>query len=119
MSRIPHPYDLWEGWQAGMYEPTTTPKDITAAVDLLAAPAALGEAMRKAIEQWPTEAENWLTRPGTKSRSWLGAAACMTAVGATMASTRAAWSQLTIQQQAAANEAADATYDTWTEGRHA
>lgn len=114
MHRAAHPYTAWEGWRAGMYALSDTPYEHAAdAGRLLADPYALLEAMQKACELWPLETEHWLTRPGAKSRSWLGAAACMVTAGVPALCTRAAWWKLSIAQQAEANLAADLVREDW------
>jgi hypothetical protein len=116
--RIAHPYTAWEGWRAGMYALSDTPVEHTAnAKSLLSDPFALLDAMQKACELWPFETENWLTRPGAKSRSWLGAAACMVEVGAPALCVRAAWWGLSVTQQTEANVAADLVRDEWLTAR--
>lgn len=118
MNRAAHPYTDWEGWQAGMYALSDTPiEHVAASTRLLGDPYALLEAMLKATELWPRETENWLTRPGAKSRSWLGAAACMVTVGAPALCTRAAWWKLSVAQQTEANVAADLVRDEWLTAR--
>jgi hypothetical protein len=114
MRRAAHPYTAWEVWQAGAYALSDTPIEHTnAARRLLADAIALLEAMQKAVELWPREAEHWLTRPGAKSRAWLGGAACMVAAGAPILCTRAAWWELSVAQQVDANAAADLVRDEW------
>jgi uncharacterized membrane protein YdfJ with MMPL/SSD domain len=118
MRRVAHPYTDWEGWQAGAYALSDTPIEHTAAARALLSDAvALLEAMQKACEAWPREAEHWLTRPGAKSRSWLGAAACMVTAGAPFLCTRTAWWALSVTQQADANAAADLVRDEWLAAR--
>ena len=120
MRRVAHPYTAWEGWTAGMYGLSDTPDQHTAAGHaLLTDPYALLDAMGKAVELWPIETENWLTRPGAKSRSWLGAAACMVTAGVPALCTRAAWWRLSPAQQAEANTAADLVRDQWIAAREA
>lgn len=118
MRRVAHPYTAWEGWQAGAYALSDTPiEDTAAAHALLADAVALLEAMQKACEAWPREAEHWLTRPGAKSRAWLGGAACMVAASAPILCTRAAWWKLSPGEQADANAAADLVRDEWLTAR--
>ena len=118
MRRIAHPYTAWEGWQVGAYALSDTPiEDTAAAHALLADAVALLEAMQKACEAWPREAEHYLTRPGAKSRSWLGAAACMVSAGAPFLCTRAAWWKLCDTERADANAAADLVRDEWMAAR--
>lgn len=120
MRRVAHPYTVWEGWQAGMYGLSDQPEqDTAAAAKILGDPRALGDAMRKALALWPLETEHWLSRPGATSRSWLGGAGCMAAVGAPILCTRAAWWKLTAVQQAEANAVADAVRELWITDREA
>lgn len=106
----------WEDYQAGMYGKAEggTANDLTdSAYELLTDPAAFTNAMHGMLGAWPTAAEHYLTRPGAKSRSWLGAAACMWRYEVPEHCTRAAWSLMTADQQAAANAAADDMREAW------
>jgi hypothetical protein len=120
MRRVAHPYMAWEDYLAGMYGESDTPSGHTDdAFELLTDVVDLKSAMRRMLVAWPTAAEHWLTRPGAKSRAWLGAAACMFEHGAPERCTRAAWWLLTSDQQDAANAAADEIRTEWLADREA
>jgi hypothetical protein len=116
MRRAAHPYVRWEDYLAGMYgrvEGEIANDLARDAYELLTDPAAFTDAMGGMLHAWPTAAEHYLTRPGAKSRSWLGAAACMWRRGAPEHCTRAAWSTMTASQQVGANAAADEARGAW------
>jgi hypothetical protein len=110
----------WEDYQAGMYgraEGADARDLIDSAVELLTSPVAFTDAMHGMLAAWPTAAEHYLTRPGSKSRAWLGAAACMWRFQVPEHCTRVAWRVLTPGQQDAANAAADSVRETWLANR--
>lgn len=114
MRRVAHPYTRWEDYRAGMYGKSETPGEHRDdAYELLTDPAAFASALAGMLQAWPDAAENWLSRPGAKSRSWLGAAACMWRHKAPQHCTRDAWWLLTEDQQARANQVADAARAGW------
>jgi hypothetical protein len=121
MRRVAHPYTRWEDYRAGMYDRSSTPTMAADdAFELLTDPERFAGAITAMLEAWPTAAENQLTRPGAKSWSWLGAAACMHAVNVPQHCTRAAWWLMSKDQQDAANEVAEDARQKWAlerEGR--
>jgi hypothetical protein len=112
-----HHYALWEDHQAGFYGRAVDYGHVRAARDLLAAPAMCEDAMRRVLVAWPVSAEQNLTDRGLNRRAWLGQAACCLATGASAASTKRAWWQLTEDEQACANKIADAAIADWESGR--
>lgn len=101
-----------------MYGDSATPREHRDdAYELLTDVPLFDAAMAGALAAWPIAAEHWLTRPGAKSRSWLGAAACMWKHGAPRRCTREAWWLMTEDQQIAANAAADRAREAWMKER--
>lgn len=110
MNRQWHPYWQWEDYLAGMYEPPATEhldRLASDAVAVLASPCEfLGWASR-VIKEWPIAAAHNLTAVGGNRRAWVGQAACCLARGVPEIATRAAWKQLSQDQQDTANAVAD------------
>lgn len=118
LRRTPHPYPLWEDYQAGMYAASPTPDlHIALARDLLGSPDTLGAAMRSAVARWPVAAEHRLTALDANRQAWLGAAACWMVGQCPEHATRSGWWQLTATQQVAANRQADTVINEWEADR--
>ena len=119
MRRVAHPYTRWEDYVAGMYDTETRvgADEVDSAYELLTDPAAFEIAMRGMLTEWPMAAEHRLSRPGAKSRSWLGAATVMWRERVPEAGTRRAWWLLTQDQMAAANVVADLIRSEWITDR--
>lgn len=116
VTRIHHPYTVWEDFRAGMYAPSSNPdNDAQRARTLLANPPGLVEAMADVVAAWPKAAQQFLTNRDSNRRSWLGQAACCYALGVPAIATRAAWWLLTEEQQELANAAADVVISRWDE----
>ena len=114
MRRKWHPYTDWEDYQAGMYAVSDNVMDERAdSIDLLRNPFGLRDAMADAVLSWPIAAEHNLTDTGSNRRAWLGQAACCLAHGATQFATCSAWWELTDDQRADANAAADYVIAMW------
>lgn len=114
MRRVAHPYMRWEDYLAGMYDKSATPSEHTDdAYELLTDRREFADAVAQMLAAWPTAAENWLTRPRGKSRSWLGAAACMHRAGVPEHCTRVAWWLLSADQRDEADAIADAAREKW------
>lgn len=114
MQRKWHPYTDWEDYKAGMYGISDRVMDERAAsIDLLRNAAGLRDAMADAVLAWPIAAEHNLTDTGSNRRAWLGQAACCHAHGATQFATCSAWWELSDDERAAANAAADSVIHQW------
>lgn len=113
-SRVAHPYTAWEDYRAGMYDRSRGgADDVDSAFELLTDPEAFAAAAAAMLAEWTTAAEHWLTRPGAKSHSWIGAATCMHAERVPEHCVRKAWWLLTEDQKAAANDVADRARTAW------
>ncbi len=116
MTRVYHPYTVWEDFRAGMYVYSSNPaKDAEEARQLLASPDALREAMSDVVNAWPKASEQFITNTESNRRAWLGQAACCYRLGVPAIATRAAWWLLTEDQQDLANAAADSVLHQWDE----
>jgi hypothetical protein len=108
----------WEDYRAGMYNPSDTPAvHVDEAFELLTDSEQFAAELLEMLADWPVAAENWLSRPGAKSRSWLGAATCMHAVGAPQACVRTAWWLLSQDQRDQADGIADQVRVAWLAAR--
>lgn len=76
-----------------------------------------GEWMMQVITDWPKSCEHNLTKSGDK-RPWIGHAAVALAIGCPEDIVRAAWGNLSQQQQDAANKKADEAIEHW-KAKHA
>jgi hypothetical protein len=117
MKRVHHPYYVWEDVRAGMYAPMRGGDEIDRARELLGNADGLLDAMNDAVDAWPRAAEHFLTDLASNRRAWLGWAACCNHAGCTAQATRAAWWQLTEDQQDEANAAADVAIKRWEDSR--
>lgn len=110
------PWDEWEDYQSGMYEPAARPEIVQAAAALLADETAFYEAAREMLREWPVSARQNQQHMWSGRNAWLGQASCCYSVGATGAETRTAWGTLSNSQQSAANAVAIAVRKTWEKG---
>ncbi len=68
---------------------------------------------QKMVDAWPFAAEANLTNRSRNRQAWIGQATCCFAYGSAEHQTKEAWHQLTSQEQAAANLAADKVISHW------
>lgn len=119
MKQVYHPYQTWEGYKNGMYEPCKPGRAdrVMTAKNLLASPKKLQEYMALVTVEWPNETEQVLTDMSVSHRAWLGQSACNLYAGVREDETREAWGYLSNTQRAAANKAADTIDKRWRESR--
>ena len=117
MKQVFHPYQTWEGYKSGMYEPNKLGRDdrVMAAKQLLSNPEALKREMIRVTIEWPIETEHVLTDASISHRAWLGQSACNIYSDVKEDETREAWSYLTNKQRKDANSMADAVDRQWRE----
>jgi hypothetical protein len=108
-----HHFSRWEDYPAGLYVRTASPEHVQAARAILASPELCEAAMRRVVRSWPVSTEQNLTDRSQNRRAWLGQAACCIETGASAASTKQGWWQLTEDQQTRANRIADAVISDW------
>jgi hypothetical protein len=110
-----HPYWKWEELAHNMWGSVNRRNTwLQIAVAFTADAELYGEWMLKVIEQWPISCEHNLTKSGDK-RPWIGHAAVSLAIGCPEDIVRAAWAQLTEEQQEKANAKAQEAIDKWKE----
>lgn len=90
-------------------------KNSQASADLMRNTSAFVSAMMRAFEEWPNSCLHNLTAEDTNRLAWLGHAGCFLAVGSPEENTRCGWHTLTVQEQDAANAAAQEALDAWIE----
>jgi hypothetical protein len=113
MKRVYYRYELWEDHKHKMFFPQSEPSGISAAYSILKDPERLYDAMYYVSHHWPVSAEMNLTNTNRNRQAWLGQAACCWMVHATEDETKAAWKNLTREEQDAANTVADRIILEW------
>ena len=117
MRQIFHPYNTWEGYKSGMYEPRKDGRDdrVMTAKQLLSNPEKLKREMTRVTVEWPIESEHVLSDPSISHRAWLGQSACNIYADIKEDETREAWGYLTNKQRRDANKVADIVDRRWRE----
>ena len=117
MKQVFHPYQVWEGYLNGMYEPCKEGryKRVKIAEWLLSNPDKLRENMQRVTDEWPLETEHVLSDASISHRAWLGQSACNIYGGVKEDETREAWCRLTERQRKEANKVADEVDKRWHE----
>lgn len=117
MKQIFHPYQTWEGFKSGMYEPCKDGRDerVRKAQFLLSNPDKLRENMQRVTDEWTHETEHVLSDMSINHRAWLGQSACNIYGGIREDETREAWGYLSEQQRKEANKVADQVDRRWRE----
>ena len=90
---------------------------IEGARSLMETPGDFAVAMRRVLQEWPNSCASNLTGRSRNRRAWIGHAGCYLAAGSLEESTRAAWHELLIPRQRAANAVADLVIEEWRAGR--
>lgn len=116
ITRIFHPYEVWEDFREGMYKKTCFMDEAKMIADCevtLSCPQWLEESMRFVAHAWKKAAEHNLSNTARNRQAWLGQAACCFSHGAPEYLTKIAWNNLTDEQRFAANGVADAVIADW------
>lgn len=110
-----HPYQIWEGYLNGMYEPCKEGRDerVKAAASFLTDYNALFDAMCRVTDEWSNETEHVLSDMSINHRAWLGQSACNISLGIKEDETREAWGLLNEEQRRLANRCADRADSRW------
>jgi hypothetical protein len=106
----------WEDYGAGLYNSVLRADKVQQSLQLLADPDAFYEAAREMIREWRRAARHNLGHLVASRRSWIGQATCCYVHGASAAETRAAWGELSLDQQRRANASADALIEQYERG---
>lgn len=117
MKQVFHPYQTWEGFKSGMYEPNKIGRAdrVMKARKLLSSPQLLKREMTRVTTEWPIETEHVLTDLSISHRAWLGQSACNIYAGVKEDETREAWGYLSNKQRKEANDVADIVDRQWRE----
>ncbi len=116
MKRVFHPYTEWEDWQSGMWRTISGSERmemLRKAIEFTGDAELYGSFMRRVIDEWSIACEHNLTDESQNRKAWLGHAATCLAIDCPEDVTRAAWAQLSKQQQDDANKQAQDAIDEW------
>lgn len=119
MTRIYHPYWLWEDYKNGMYEiegnltETQTEELTEKAKELLCNSTLFEYVALQVITKWKHAAEVNLTNPSRNYQAWIGQASCSYYWKCPEYITKYAWRLMTTEQQAEANRVADKVFAEW------
>jgi hypothetical protein len=120
MTRIYHPYYLWEEINAGMWRDVKEHKKekyIKHAMFFMKHHNTFGFYMKKVIDTWKYSCEHNLTDLNQNRVAWLGQAACAFALRCPEDLTRKAWFHLSDEEMILANKEAEKYIKIW-ESRH-
>jgi hypothetical protein len=117
ISRIYHPYWLWEDYKHGMYseEKEGREKRIKLSAKMLSDSNICFEYMRKVVDEWKYATEYTLTNSGVNQIAWLGQSSCCLYCEAHEDEVREAWRDLTEQVKEKANSIAKSVIEEWRE----
>ena len=110
MDKIYNHYEIWEDYQAGMYNDSDCQdkdKKVFLSVELLSNEKRFRDVCISILENWKVASDENLSNTGMNRRAWLGAAACMYNHGCPEWLTRIAWSLLNKEIQFKANNVAE------------
>lgn len=107
--RVWRPYNEWEDWQNGMYDPPTFDAEtmIAFAQHLLSSQRLFLQSALAVVHQWPISSMVNLTNVSCNRRAWVGQAACCFSCHVPELLTREAWKQLPESTKVEANATAD------------
>ncbi len=121
LTRIYHPWDKWECFQAGFFTPAKgkdqKAKDRLDYARLLGDLEYFGRTMDKVIAEWPYSCEHNLTNETMNRIAWLGQACGAYEFGCYAAETAGAFYDLTPEAQKAACDLAAVYLDNWLKSR--
>lgn len=106
-------YELWEDFQSGMYNASSSERLIEKAVECLSNENICREYMQKVVSEWTIATEQVLTNPESNGRAWLGQCACFMYGGCHDEETRKAWVMLSPSVQKMANSIAEQVIYEW------
>jgi len=114
MTRIYHPYTLWEEVDYNMWGTVEDTKgSLQAAIKFTSDHKLYGSFMIKVVEEWKYSCENALTDEYISKKAWIGHAAVALALKIPEHITRRAWGFLTDEQQLLANNEARKAIKAW------
>jgi len=116
MTRIYHPWHLWEDHQHGFYDNMSgseKEQKLRSVIEMFSQPDKTKEYMQKVVDEWRYSCEHNLSNPSLNRIAYLGQAACCLYAGVPSTVTMEAWSLLTKPQQNEADSIADVILQSW------
>lgn len=114
IKRIYHPHWLWEEVKHNMWGLAEDRQSMLEwAIEFTGDAESYGEWMMKVVRNWTYSCEHNLSNKTQNRKAWVGHAACAYANRCPEDIVRQAWSQLTTEQQEAANNKAQKAIDFW------
>ena len=116
MTRIYHPFYLWEEVKAGMWRDIKEKKKekyLRLCKTFMSDDMIFGMYMKSVVESWKYSCEHNLTDLNQNRIAWLGQAACAMALRCPEDITRQAWSLLTQEQRDLADAKAEKYIKLW------
>jgi len=114
---VSRPWEQWEDYKAGLYQPHYTFGDIENSRQLLSEPDRFSDAATEMVGEWPNAAIQNLSNMWSGRNAWVGQATCLYVHGSPAAATRDAWSSMTEQAHINANRAAVQVRTVWERRR--
>ena len=112
--RVYRKYQEWEEIEHNMWGEVENKKGMLAkAIAFTGDHERYGSFMQRVVNEWPVSCENALTDKTLNRKAWIGHAAAALALKCPENITRAAWRQLTYEQQLLANEEARRAISMW------
>ena len=112
--RVYHPWTLWEEVNFNMWGSVANRQEaIAQAIEFTGNAKLYGSFMQRVIKEWPISCENALTDYSLNRKAWLGHAAVALALRLPEDVTRAAWAELSYEQQLLANKEASRAIQAW------
>ena len=112
--RVYHPWTLWEEVNFNMWGSVANRQEaIAQAIEFTGNAKLYGSFMQRVIKEWPISCENALTDYSLNRKAWLGHAAVALVLRLPEDVTRAAWAELSYEQQLLANKEASRAIQTW------
>ena len=116
IDRTYHPYWDWEEIDFNMWGSVKDrQKFLKMAIDFTGDHILYGSHMLAVVDEWVKSCEHNLSNRTQNRKAWIGHAACAKAFGCPEDIVREAWSHLTEEQQALANDQADKAIQYWEE----
>ena len=121
MKQVYFHYSFWEDWKAGLYscvDKSMEPQLINNSREILSNIELFRSIMLKILKEWKYSSQMQLSNNSRNRQAWLGQAACCYSHKVPEYLTKAAWRQLTEQQQIEANNTADEIIYRFDNGIH-
>lgn len=117
MTRVYHPYTMWEDFKAGFYDNISgkTKEEMKVKViELFSSKELTEKYMQMVIDKWVYSCEHNLTNPSLNKIAYIGQSACCIFCGASSSITMEAWHLVSKENRAHADLIAQSIIDKWT-----